>query len=151
MCSCRREKEYTEDDLMVMLLIVDENVVVLDNEDRVLERLCTHHCCAVDAKSILYEGENYVRETIPWFMVTLFALMTMLLMMKMNELTFPLNIELRYSDQTIIKKTTIKRSSPIQMLLFLIYLLMVVVLLLTVVHADDEDDDYDVIQYKYVD
>ena len=26
-----------------------------------------------------------------------------------DDLTFPLNIELRYSDQTIIKKTTIKR------------------------------------------
>ena len=64
-----------------------------------------------------------------------------------DDLTFPLNIELRYSDQTIIKKTTIKRSSPnwspIQMLLFFIYLLMVVVLLFTVVHADDQDGDYD--------
>ena len=63
-----------------------------------------------------------------------------------DDLTFPLNIELRYSDQTIIKKTTIKRSSPnwspIQMLLFFIHLL-VVVLLFTVVHADDQDGDYD--------
>ena len=64
-----------------MLLIVDENVVVVDNEDRLLERLCTHHCCAVEAKSILYEGEKYVRETILWFMVIFFMLMTMLLMM----------------------------------------------------------------------